>query len=345
MAGLDDIKKCVGFAARELGLKTVPKIDFVNSIEDKKRAFGHFFSNADKKNIRVRITNRHPLDVMRTVAHELYHYKQKLAGSKDTEQKKEDEANAVAGRIMRKFDSQFPKMFKDRPISEAVEFIPHDDPRRAQNQHLWHASAHPLTKNEDGSPRVYYTGTSKDVDFAKFNVGRHGAWLTADPKEASEYAIQNDSQGYKRDGWKMIPTNTASRVIPVHVNIKNPYTGDLPQTHYSDNYKKSHSDWFDKLRAAGHDGWMPSSNPNLAVPLLHATQIKSAVGNNGHYDPRRPNITEDGEGAAQPVAANADGDKIAGFSPLMKLGIEKRKPLRDMIRKETLAKIRKKKGE
>ena len=49
-------------------------------------------------------------------------------------------------------------------------------------------------KNEDGSPMVVYTGTSKDKDFTSFNVPRNGAWFSSNRDEASSYAIQNDSQ-------------------------------------------------------------------------------------------------------------------------------------------------------
>ena len=42
---LNDLKKFVDFAARELGLRSLPKINFVGKIEDNKRTFGHFFSH------------------------------------------------------------------------------------------------------------------------------------------------------------------------------------------------------------------------------------------------------------------------------------------------------------
>lgn len=99
----------IKFAAKELGLKTLPKIKFVGSSEDKRDAFGHSIGN----NIVVRITERHPIDVMRTIAHELIHYRQNV-------QKKnmgsEDQANMLAGRIMRKFDIKYPHIFKDKAI-------------------------------------------------------------------------------------------------------------------------------------------------------------------------------------------------------------------------------------
>ena len=99
----------IKFASKELGLKTLPNITFVGNSEDKRDAFGHSVGNK----IVVRITERHPIDVMRTIAHELIHYKQNV-------QKKnvgsEDQANLMAGRIMRKFDIKYPHIFKDKAI-------------------------------------------------------------------------------------------------------------------------------------------------------------------------------------------------------------------------------------
>ncbi|CAB4162211.1 hypothetical protein UFOVP787_21 [uncultured Caudovirales phage] len=122
MSSIQLVNSFVLFAASELGISrsNLPKIKFVGSEEDSKQAFGHFLSDKNKNEIKVRVTNRHPLDVMRTVAHEMYHYKQNLMGIKKSEQTKEDEANAVAGRIMRKYNTRFPKAFKSQPIKEEV---------------------------------------------------------------------------------------------------------------------------------------------------------------------------------------------------------------------------------
>lgn len=138
--------------------------------------------------------------------------------------------------------------------------------------------------HDNGVPRTYYHGTSKDADFKKFKMSRHGVWLTADPEEASKYAIENDSQGFRAEGWSIKPTNTASRVIPVHARIEKPFVGEMPQEYIRDNYKKSQSDWFDALRSNGYDGWVPKSqNGKLAVALGNAGQIKSALSNTGDY--------------------------------------------------------------
>jgi len=174
-----------------------------------------------------------------------------------------------------------------------------------------HAAGGPVTDNDSfqswfgnsvthtyGQPHVFYTGTSKDKDFTSFNVGRHGAWFTRDPEVASLYADTNDSQGYKQDGWDMVKTNTASRVIPAYVRAENPYTGELPQEYMRDNYKAAQSDWFDTLRAKGHDAWMPSSQGgNLVVALKEPQQIKS-IYNKGTFDPGQKHMNKADGGAA-----------------------------------------------
>lgn len=188
-----------------------------------------------------------------------------------------------------------------RKYEQGGEVLPHDDPQRKENLDSWHEDSHSLTKNEDGSPKVYYHGTSKDKDFKKFNVGRHGAWVTDDPKEASMYAEANDSQKTvynwgsledQKHGWRYV--NTASRVMPVHVKITKPYTGAMP-SHFAttDNYKRAQSNFFDHLRSQGFDGWIPQEQGGLvAVALSNPTQIKSSLGNNGNFDSSKPNINE-----------------------------------------------------
>jgi len=114
---LQHVQKFVSFATKHLKLRGQPHIRFVGSQEDSKQAFGH----AKGADITVRVTNRHPIDVMRTLAHELTHFRQTASGSKASEQEKEDNANAIAGRIMRDYDTKYPKAFKDNPIHEEGE--------------------------------------------------------------------------------------------------------------------------------------------------------------------------------------------------------------------------------
>lgn len=109
------INHFIKFAVKELKLSKVPKINLVGHQEDKKRSFGDFRKDSDS--IRVRVVGRHPLDVMRTLAHELVHHKQ---GSSKSEQFKEDQANALAGRLMKKYDEQNPKLFNEDAVASSV---------------------------------------------------------------------------------------------------------------------------------------------------------------------------------------------------------------------------------
>jgi hypothetical protein len=109
---VDHIRQFIQFAKQELQLPTLPQISLVGSSENKFNAFGH----SQGAQIVCRVTDRHPVDIMRTLAHELIHYKQnilKLRGSSDA---KEDQANLLAGRLMRKFDIANPDIFRDKAI-------------------------------------------------------------------------------------------------------------------------------------------------------------------------------------------------------------------------------------
>lgn len=113
----------VKFAAKEISLSKLPKIHFVGKSENSKAAFGH--SKGDQ--IYIRISDRHPGDIMRTIAHELIHVKQTQMG-KHGEQFREDEANAIAGRIMRKFNTTYPSVFNQKAtppnIAETESLMP-----------------------------------------------------------------------------------------------------------------------------------------------------------------------------------------------------------------------------
>ena len=148
-----------------------------------------------------------------------------------------------------------------------------------------------------GAPDRWYHGTSKDVDFSKFKIGRHGAWFARDPKSASMYAESNDSQGHKYDGRTFVPFNTRSRVIPVHLKLGKSHTGPLPDSFKTENYKKAQSEWFDQLRAQGFDSWVPEGG-DVAVVLKDPTQIKSAIGNRGTFDPNEADIGKAAGGSA-----------------------------------------------
>ena len=112
----------IRFAAKDLELNSLPKFDFVfdNAESMERRSFGGYMPG--QEHITITVTNRHIMDVCRTLAHELVHYSQDLkneleeddAGSTGSPQ--ENEANARAAVIMRNFGKAFPDMFGKESI-------------------------------------------------------------------------------------------------------------------------------------------------------------------------------------------------------------------------------------
>ena len=113
----------IRFAAKDLELDSLPKFDFVfdNKESMERRSFGGY--QPGNEHITITVANRHIMDVCRTLAHELVHYKQDLdneleddeAGSTGSPQ--ENDANARAAVIMRNFGKAFPDMFGKESIS------------------------------------------------------------------------------------------------------------------------------------------------------------------------------------------------------------------------------------
>lgn len=145
-------------------------------------------------------------------------------------------------------------------------------------------------KDAEGFPKLFYHGTSKDVPFKDIKANRNGAWFTTKPDSASDYARTNDSQGYTRDGYKLTPKNTSSRVMPVYLDMKNPkvLTREENQKFHNSrggNYKQSQRDYIDKAKREGHDGLI-SEDGELAV-AFNSEQIHSALSPKSGFVPKK----------------------------------------------------------
>lgn len=95
----------------ELEIDELPPISLV---DEPTVGGGTSFGVFDGNSINVVTLNRHPMDVMRTLAHELVHWKQMMDGDEldgSDGSSTENEANAVAGMIMRKFAKLYPDYF------------------------------------------------------------------------------------------------------------------------------------------------------------------------------------------------------------------------------------------
>jgi Zn-dependent peptidase ImmA (M78 family) len=112
------VKDFLKFAVRKLNLTQLPKIKFQKNFSPQHHAtFGYF--DPDTDHIVIVVDNRHPMDVMRTLAHELVHYTQRINNqladhSGETGSKHENQANAAAGVLMRDFGRQNPKYFEEK---------------------------------------------------------------------------------------------------------------------------------------------------------------------------------------------------------------------------------------
>ena len=117
---IDALRDFLPMAIKHLELKKLPKIKLLDEVETEHMPSFGKFSN-DDRTIHLGIKNRHPNDILRTLAHEMVHYAQGQrdeldADSGATGSPEEDQANAEAGVIMREFNQQFPQYMELKPI-------------------------------------------------------------------------------------------------------------------------------------------------------------------------------------------------------------------------------------
>jgi len=108
------MKRFVEYACGELNINE-PQIHIINSptYSQEHKSFGGYIPSEEK--ILVVVHNRNMADILRTLAHELVHHMQNLKGDElngDDGSEIENEANAQAGVIMRKFGRENPEIFE-----------------------------------------------------------------------------------------------------------------------------------------------------------------------------------------------------------------------------------------
>lgn len=114
----------MSFASDKLGIKSMPNLRYKGE-DDAFTSFGGY--NPSEKSIVIHTKNRHPMDIYRTIAHELVHHKQNEDGelkdvSKDgkTGSPIENFANSKAGEILRHFAKGNPDCFKLTGLVEST---------------------------------------------------------------------------------------------------------------------------------------------------------------------------------------------------------------------------------
>jgi len=114
----DLLDKFLRHCSEELELDSLPKINLIdnNEYSVEHKSFGGY--QPGEQSIILSTKDRHPVDIFRTLAHELTHYKQDTLGQLDGEgvgdtgSPQENQANAYAGIIMRNFGRKYPEVFE-----------------------------------------------------------------------------------------------------------------------------------------------------------------------------------------------------------------------------------------
>ena len=113
--------KFVDYACDRLNVDK-PKIFVINSptYSQEHKSFGGYYPQ--EQEIKVVVHNRNMADILRTLAHELVHHMQNLNGDElngEDGSPTENEANAMAGVIMREFGRENPQIFESK-LDEAI---------------------------------------------------------------------------------------------------------------------------------------------------------------------------------------------------------------------------------
>jgi hypothetical protein len=112
------LKRFTVFLKRELRITYDIPVILIDDADFAKRIAA--FGEITKDNaIHLSVINRHPIDILRTLAHEYVHYKQIVDGKQiksHAGSPSENEANAKAGEIMRKYGRLHPELFDLMPI-------------------------------------------------------------------------------------------------------------------------------------------------------------------------------------------------------------------------------------
>lgn len=106
----------IRFACDFLDLRSIPDIDLIEEPIAGRQSNSFAAYIPGEKRVILYAKNRHILDVLRSLCHELVHYRQDLKGqlsktSGQTGSPQENEANAVAGQIMRLYGKKHPELY------------------------------------------------------------------------------------------------------------------------------------------------------------------------------------------------------------------------------------------
>jgi len=109
-------------AMEVIGIDSLPEFEFNDYIDSPGQPSFGMYVNHEKK-MYIGLASRHPVDILRTIAHELVHYKQDTNHELNDESGRtgsphENQAHQVAGVVMRHFNKQYPEYLHSKPVVE-----------------------------------------------------------------------------------------------------------------------------------------------------------------------------------------------------------------------------------
>jgi GNAT superfamily N-acetyltransferase len=186
------VHEFIQHTAMELGIDPLPEIVLHTDPEwsTNNHSFGRY--DPDSHTLNVSMPNRHILDVLRTVAHELVHCSQNQqhgglpADAGETGSRWENDANARAGIIMRDWANEHPEHFDLPALAEnASGYIPKNKREAAQPQYA-------MALSVDIKPGQ----TGKEANKLALNTGRNGEpGLLMKTVNLREYRMPQPSHG------------------------------------------------------------------------------------------------------------------------------------------------------
>jgi hypothetical protein len=256
-------------------------------------------------------------------------------------------------------DAERAQRAADQPLKPTAEQKPMDEglfgdtmnqrelfQRKAQTEspEFKHWFGDSKVTDEHGDPLIVYHGTASEFDaFGKEHIGKifsddkEGFYFTnnvsiADLSSANDYANQAAHV-----------TGGRPSVMPVYVSLKNPLIfDDVERDGFDGRGAVGHleeilnkEDVIREAKEGGHDGIIvidrsmqlgPQKSPEKIIIAFEPSQIKSAIGNRGTFDPNNPKLLEQSARGGIVLNPNAvpghDYIGMENVKPLMRLTAE-----------------------
>ena len=162
----------------------------------------------------------------------------------------------------------------------------------------------------NGNPLIVYHGTDVNENFNEFDTIDYGSWFAENEYTANGYVTKNG-----QDSLRIIPVYLSIQnplVIPEDIDLSNEYSVQETIDRINDengttfeaedfgmdpNHEGNAFEWLamepkfiQMLKDVGFDGISAYEAGDITWNAFEQTQIKSAIANNGQFDPNNPDI-------------------------------------------------------